>query len=200
MVNQAGSIDVNVLMRRVQRLFQLDTSVFEEVRADRAATVPAVIVAAASMFLFGLGGWLWWLLQDYNYDTGEFLFKSVIVGGVFSLLLWLAAIAITYVLLHQVFTARVDLQELVRVMSMAAVPLSFGLLMFIWEIGFGIAVAAVAMAFGTAVVAVQRVTDADSGKVVASVGAGVLLWAVILTLFGSDDWLAPSVFVFAPTG
>jgi len=200
MVNQAGSIDVNVLVRRVQRLFQLDTAVFEEIRADKTATIPAIIVAAASMLLFGFGGWLWWLLQDYNYDTGEFLFKSVIVGGVFSLLLWLAAIGIAYVLLHQVFTARVDLQELVRVMSMAAVPLSFGLLMFVWEIGFGIAIAAIAMAFGTAVIAVQRVTDADAGKVVASVGAGILLWAVILTLFGSDDWLAPSVFVFAPTG
>lgn len=200
MVNQAGGMDVNVLVRRVQRLLQLDTSVFEEVRADKSATIPAVVVAAVSMFLFGMGGWLWWVLQDYNYDTGEFLFKSMIVGGALSLLLWLAAIVLTYVLLHQVFAARVDLQELVRVMCMAAAPLSLGLLLFIWEIGFGIGIGAIAVAFGTAIVGVQKVTDAESGKVIASVGAGLLLWAVMLTLFGSDDWLAPSVFVFAPSG
>jgi hypothetical protein len=42
------------------------------------------------------------------------------------------------------------------------------------------------------------VTDAAPGKVIASVGAGMLLWVIFLTLFGSDDLLAPGIFIFAP--
>jgi hypothetical protein len=195
-----GGIDFNVLSKRLQRLATLDMSVFDEVRADASATVSMAAVAAASMLLFGFGGWLWWLLQENNYDSGEFLFKSTILGAILSLFLWFAAIAITYVMLHQVFAARVDLQELARVMCLAAAPLALGVLMFVWEIGFGISVAAIGLAFGAVVLAVQKVTDATPGRVLAAAGAGFLVWAIILTLFGSDDWLAPSIFVFAPTG
>ena len=63
MMQQAGGMDVNSLMQRLRRLATLDTTVFDEVRTDASSTVPAMVVAAVSMLLFGLGGWLWWLFN-----------------------------------------------------------------------------------------------------------------------------------------
>jgi len=53
-------MDPNVILNRVLRLARLDTSVFDEVRDDQNETVPAVIIAAISAFLAGLGSFLWW--------------------------------------------------------------------------------------------------------------------------------------------
>jgi hypothetical protein len=196
----ATGIDTNVLMERVRRLFTLDTRVFEEVRMDRTATIPAIIVAAASTVLFAVGGLIWWMLQDYsgNVGTGEFFVKSVIFGSILGFVLWLAGVGVTYIMLSQFFRARVDLNELVRVMGFAAAPLALGLLLFVPEIGFAFSLCGVAMSAATGVIAAQTVTDAPAGKVIAAVGAGALLWTIILTLFGSDDLLAPGIFVFAP--
>ena len=43
-------LDLGILIDRLQRLFRLDTSVFDEVRQDPTATVPAFFVAAVSTF------------------------------------------------------------------------------------------------------------------------------------------------------
>lgn len=196
MVSQAAGMDVNVLIRRVQRLFQLDTSVFEEIRADKAATIPAVVVAAVSMFLFGMGGWLWWVLADIP-DSGDVLIKSAVIGTITGTALWVAWMAITYVTLTQLFRARVDFQELLRVMGFAAAPLAVGVLMFIPEVEFGIALTAVALFFGSTLLAVQSATDATPGRALAATGAGFLVWSVMLGLFvGEDNAYAPGIFVF----
>lgn len=195
----ASSFDPNVLVARVRRLAMLDTTVFDEVRMDRTATVPAIIVVVASVFLFGIGGWLFWLfnVDDSSIDAGDILVKSVILGTILGVLFWAAWLGITYVLLSQVFRARVDLNDLIRVMGFAAAPLALGILMFIPVLDFAIGLAALALMFGTTVIAVQSVTDAPAGKVLASVGAGFLLWAIMLTLFVTDEnAYAPGFFIF----
>jgi hypothetical protein len=197
-----SSIDTNLLMQRVRRLSSLDTSVFDELRSDRTATIPAIVVAAASIFLFALGGWLWWVLNgpdDYRYlDGSEVMVKSVIFGTILGMVFWAAWIGVTYVLLGQVFRARVELNELIRVMGFAAAPLSLGLLMFLPEIEFGVALAAVALFFGATVIAVMSVTDAPAGRVLAATAGGFLLWAVLLGLFVGDfdNPLGPGIFLF----
>lgn len=196
----ASSFDPNVLIARLRRLAMLDTSVFDEVRMDQTATVPAIIVVVGSIFLFGLGGWLWWIFNAYDgfeTDAGDILLKSTIIGTILGVLFWAAWLGITYVMLSQVFRARVDLNDLIRVMGFAAAPLAFGLLMFIPVLSFAIGLTAVVLMVGTTVIAVQSVTDAPAGKVLASVGAGFLLWAVMLTLFvGEENVYAPGFFIF----
>lgn len=192
----AGAIDFNVLTQRIRRLLTLDTSVFEEVRTDRSATIPAIVVAAAATLLFGLGGWLWWVLQDIP-DSGDIFIKSVILGSIASMVLWGISVAVTYVVLTQLFRARVDVNELVRVMGFAAAPLGAGVLMFIPAIEFGVALTAVALFFGATVIAVQTATDAAPGRVLAACGAGFLVWAVVLGLLvGDSNAYAPGIFVF----
>ena len=118
-----GGMDLNSLVERLKRLAMLDTSVFDEVRTDQAATIPAVVVAVASFFLFALGGWFWWLFTDFG-GSGKLFWQSVDLGSIFAIILWGVWVAITYVLLTQVFHARVDVNELVRVMAFATVPLA----------------------------------------------------------------------------
>ncbi len=200
MENQsAANFDPNVLVGRVRRLAMLDTSVFDEVRMDRSATIPAIIVVAASIFLFGIGGWLWWMFNGYDAyaGSGEVLFKSAIIGTIVGVLFWAAWVGITYVLLSQVFRARVDLNDLIRVMGFAALPLAFGLLMFIPMLEYAIGITAVALMFGTTVLAVQTVTDAPAGRALAATGGGLLLWTIMLALFvGERNAYAPGVFIF----
>ncbi len=192
----AGAIDFNLLRQRIRRLLTLDTSVFEEVRTDRSATVPAIIVAAAATLLFGLGGWLLWVLQD-GPNSGDVFIKSFIFGSIAAMALWGISVAVTYVVLTQFFRARVDVNELVRVMGFAAAPLGLGVLMFIPAIEFGVALTAVALFFGATLIAVQTATDAAPGRVLAACSAGFLVWAVVLGLLvGDSNAYAPGIFVF----
>jgi hypothetical protein len=200
-MQSASNFDPNVLMARLRRLAMLDTTVFDEVRMDRTATVPAIITVIGAIFLFGIGGWLWWIFNGYDSSglpsSGDILLKSTIIGTILGVVFWAAWVGVTYVMLHQVFRARVDLNDLIRVMGFATAPLALGLLMFIPVITFAVGLTAIALLVGTTVIAVQSVTDAPAGRVLASVGAGFVLWAVMLSLFvGEENMYAPGFFIF----
>jgi hypothetical protein len=196
----ASSFDANVLIARLRRLATLDTTVFDEVRMDRTATVPAIVTVIGSIFLFGVGGWLWWLFNAYDgvgISSGDILLRSTIIGTILGIVFWAAWVGITYVMLHQVFRARVDLNDLIRVMGFATMPLALGVLMFIPVLEFAIGLTALALMVGTTVIAVQSATDAPVGRVLAATCAGFLLWAVMLALFvGDENAYAPGVFIF----
>jgi hypothetical protein len=196
MSQQSGGMDFNLLMQRLRRLVTLDTSVFDEVRTDTAATIPAAIVAVVSVVLFALGGWLWWVVEDFG-RTGRFFVESVVVGSILAIILWAVWVGITYVVLAQVFRARADINELLRVMGFAAAPLALGLLFFIPAIGFGIAIAVLALFFGAHLIAVQSATDADAGKVLIATAAGFAVWVIVLGLLSGDDstW-TPNIFIY----
>jgi len=199
---QAGSIDVNAIVQRIRRLAMLDTSVFGEIRDDASATIPAAIVVVVATFLTGIGGWLWYEMQDYNVEAGKFLLNSAIFGSVLAIALWVVWVGVTYVMLSQVFRARADLNQLIRVMGFAAAPLALGVLLFIPGLDYGIGLTSFALLFGLTTIAVQSATDASAGRVLAANGAGFAVWAIVLQLFvsGSNFWdaYAPGIFVFAP--
>lgn len=201
MMSQAGGMDVNSLMQKVRRLAMLDTTVFDEVRVDASYTLPAVVVAVVSTVLFALGGWLWWIFNgpdsQFAPDAGEILVKSVLVGSILSVVLWAVWVGLSYVILTQVFRARGDLNELVRVMGFGAAPLALGILMFIPVLDFSIGLTAVALLFGATFVGVQTATDAPAGRTLVAVAAGFAIWAFVLTLFVSDEnFYAPGFFIF----
>jgi len=192
---QPAGMDMNALMARIRRLVQMDTTVFEEVRTDREATVPALMVAAASTLLAGFGGWLWWTVADLP-ESGDRFIQSFIIGSILSMIVWALWLGITYVMLTQVFRARADISELIRVMGFAAVPLALSVLMFVPLIDFAVGLISIALLFGLNVIAVQTTTDAPAGRVLVAVGAGFAVWAIILTfLVGDDNTLAPGFFL-----
>lgn len=195
MMSSARGFDPNALLERVRRLAMFDTTVFSEVRTDRSATVPAIVVAAGATLLAGFGGWVWWLLNDIP-DASKIFWQSLILGSIISFLLWGVWIAITYVMLTQVFRARADVNELVRVMGFGMLPLALSLFIFIPGLDFGIGVASLALLFGVTMIAVQSATDAPAGHVLAANGAGFAVWAIVLGLLVTDShaW-APGFFM-----
>lgn len=189
-------MDVGILADRLVRLARLDTTVFDEVRLDASATLPAVLVAAVSTLLAGLGGWLWWSIQDYG-DAGDILLQSVLLGSLFSIALWIVWLLVTWVVLTQVFRDNADWQQMLRTMGMAAAPLALSFLMFIPGVSFGIALASIALFFGLTTIAVQAVTTANAARVLVANLAGFAVWAIVLGLLvGTDDAYAPGIFLY----
>ncbi|MCH7488048.1 MAG: hypothetical protein IIB23_00280 [Chloroflexi bacterium] len=188
-------LDFAILVDRLRRLLLLDTSVFDEVRHDPAATLPAVFVVTVSTALAGLGGWLWWLTQDFP-DSGQVLFESVVLGSVFSVALWIVWLFVAYVILTQIFREDADWQQMLRTMGMAAAPLSLSLAMFIPGISFGVGLASVALFFGLTTIAIQSTTAAGPAHVLIANLAGFAIWAIVLGLLvTSESYLAPGIFL-----
>jgi len=192
-------MDMGILADRLLRLLRLDTTVFDEVRHEPAATLPAVFVATASTFLAGIGGWLWWSIQDFGDldGAGTIFVQSVILGTLFSVALWIVWLLVTWVILTQVFREEADWQQMLRTMGMAAAPLALSFLMFIPGVSFGVALASIALFFGLTTIAVQAVTPANAARVLVANLAGFAVWAVVLGLLvGTDDQYAPGIFLY----
>ena len=190
-------MDFEVIVGRLLRLARLDTTVFDEVRMDPAATASSFVVAAAAAFAAGLGGWLWWI-QKFDFDGGRVFLQSVILGSLFAIGLWVVWLFVVYVLLTQVFRERADLQQLIRTMGLAAAPLGLSLLLLIPGINYGLALTSIALFFGLTTIAIQSVTTAEPAKVLLANAAGFAVWAVVLALLvdaGSRTYLAPGIFV-----
>ena len=195
----AQEFNYQALTARLMRLAKLDTSIFDEVRLDTSATIPSVAVAVVATFLAGLGGWLWWIMQDFG-DSGKVMMQSFILGSIFSVALWVVWLLIVYVLLTQVFRAQADIQQLVRTMGMAAAPLALSVLMFIPALDFGIGLASLALLFGLTTFAIQASTSASAGQVLVCNAAGFAIWAIVLALLvGSDSFFAPGIFLVDAT-
>lgn len=189
-------LDLAILADRLQRLVRLDTSVFQEVRQDPAATIPSVLVAAAATALAGLGGWIWWIVQDFG-DSGKVFIQSVVLGSVFSVALWIVWLLVAWVILTQLFREEADWQQMLRTMGMAAAPLALSVAMFIPGIDLGVGLASVALFFGLTTIAIQAVTPANPARVLVANLAGFAVWAIVLGLLvSSSDYLAPGVFLF----
>src|SRR5690348_6286853 len=89
----------NTLLGRVRRWTPPDVPSLlrpgAEVRIEQA-----LIVAAVSMLLFGLGGWLWWLRSGFG-DGRTIFLKSVLFGSAMSFALWLAWLLTVYAVLQR---------------------------------------------------------------------------------------------------
>ena len=197
-------MDVQQVIEWLRRLINLDVRVFEEVRSNPNATFPGVIIVTIAMFIAGLGGWLWWIVHDFG-NSGDILVHSALVGSAIAVVLWgLVWLGLVYVLLTQVFRERAYVEQLLRVMGLAAAPLALMGLMFIPAISFGIGVAALALSFGLTNIAIQTVTTANAGRVLVANFCGFFVWAAVLTLLASASFSrlephAPGVFLFNAT-
>ncbi|MEX1252770.1 MAG: hypothetical protein WEE64_00370 [Dehalococcoidia bacterium] len=188
-------LDLGILTDRLQRLVRLDTSVFDEVRQDPAATTPAVLVVVLSTFLSGVGGWLWWMLKDFG-DGRDVLVESVLLGSVFSIALWIVWLLVAWVILTQVFREEADWQQMLRTMGMASAPLAISVVMFIPGIDFGIALASIALFFGLTTIAIQAVTTANAARVLVANLVGFGVWAMVLGLLvNGESFFAPGIFL-----
>jgi hypothetical protein len=197
MMPMEGGLDLGVLANRLQRLVMLDTTVFEEVRAEQSATIPSLVVAIAATFIAGFGGWLWWI-RETDYYTGKVFVQSLILGSIFSIALWIVWLLVAWVVLSQVFRQQADWQEMLRTMGLAAAPLALSIGLVIPELDFGIGLASIALLFGLTTLAIQAVTPASQAQVLAANLFGFAVWAIVLSLLvTTDSYLAPGIFLRA---
>jgi hypothetical protein len=191
------AVDPQTILSWMRRLLALDTSVFDDVRGNPTATIPAVIVVSVAILLMGLGGWFWWMVQGFG-DSGTIFVKSALIGSALSIAVWhVGWLLIVYLLLTQFFRERVFLEQLLRVMGVAMAPLALGILLWVPEVSLAIGLASLALAFGLSTIAIQRVTTADAARVLVANLAGFFVWATVMTLFVSDtSQLAPGVFLY----
>jgi hypothetical protein len=184
----------------LRRLIYLDTTVFDDVRSDPTATISGVLVAGVAFLISGIGGWLWWRLNDFG-ASGDVFVNSAIAGSLLAWALWGLWIVLTFVTLTQVFRERAFLEQLLRVMGLATAPMALMGLMFIPGISFGIGVAALALTFGLTTIAIKSATTADQAQVLVANLVGFLVWASLLTLVSSANTTstkphAPGIFLY----
>jgi hypothetical protein len=181
-------MDPNAILNRIGRLARLDTSVFDEVKDDQNETLPAVIIAVLSAFLAGLGAWLYWVVViDYSEDA---FVRVFLLGSVFLVLMYAAAVLITYVVLVQIFKAAAEPAALFRTMGYAALPLALSVLMFIPGIYPVFALAPIALLLVMTIYAVRATTNAQPEQVVMAAAAGMVVMILVLGLIAiqtSDD-------------
>ena len=180
---------------RIGRIAQLDFSVFDEVRFDSHATVSSLAIATGTTFLFGLGGWLWWTVSGLG-DVGAVFVKSVVLGTLFSLVLWLVWLLVVYSVLLRIAHVAVPVEQLVRSAGLATAPLALGLLMFVPAISFGIGLVAIGGWVLMTQVAIERSTGISGGAVTIANAAGFAVWAIVMSLLAtSTSQLAPGPFL-----
>jgi hypothetical protein len=172
----------------------LDLSVLDEVRFDPRASLPSLFVAAFSLSLFGLGGWLWWWRSGLG-DGGEVLYKSVVLGTLTGLALWLLWLLATYATLERVLGVPVRVEELLRAMGLATAPLALGLLMVVPFVSFGIGLLAVGGWLLATQVAIERSTPASSAQALVANMAGFAIWVLGMSLLAASDPFAPGPFL-----
>ena len=189
-------MDPQVVLDKVVRIAKMDMTVFDEVKADAQQTIPAIVVAAVSILIFGFGGFLWWVFKDYP-EGGKIFLKSTILGSIFALGLWFAWVIVSYAVLTSVLKATSDVQMLIRTMGYATVGLVIGLLFLLPKLGFAFGLAGLMATFALTNYAIQATTTASPKQVMIANLAGFLVWAAVLSLLvtGGDNPFAPNIFL-----
>jgi hypothetical protein len=197
-------VDLHAVVTWLKRLANLDLTVFDDVRTNPGATIPGVLVAGSSMFIAGIGGWLWWVVKDYPAQDDsplpatDVLVHSGLIGGVLATVLWgFIWLLIVYVVLTQVFRQRAYVEQLLRVMGLGASPMALMGFMFIPGLSFAIGASSLALTVALTTIAIKSVTNADNGQALAANLFGFFVWSSALTLLASSvEPHAPGVFLF----
>ena len=191
----ASRLPLRTTALHLQRLAMLDVRVFDDVRVDPTATLPAIGVAAGSTFLLGIGGWLWWLTSGLG-DTRAVFIKSVVLGTVFSMALWLVWLLVVYLVMQRLARTTVNVDQLVRAAGFATAPLALGVLMVVPPFSFGIGLLAIGAWLLLTQAAIERVSGLAGGVPMLANAAGFGIWALGLALLSTGaNPLAPGPFL-----
>ena len=185
------------------RLARLDLTVFDDVKDDAAATVPALAVAVVASFLSGLGSWLWWIFQDFPKGGSDVFLKSLILGGILQVGVWFLWVYVAAMILSRGLGAAADLNRLLRTMGLAFAPMAIAVLMFISFLAIPFGVIAVGATVALSYVAMQAATGAQPQQVMLANVLGFVIFAIVLGILGNlaqvyeVGGLAPGLFFFS---
>ncbi len=182
-------------VHRLRRLLTLDLRVLDEVRGDPAATLPAIVIAIASMAMLGFGGWFWWLASGLA-GPWPVLLKSVALGTGFAAAAWIVWLIVATAVLNRLTRTAVDVAALLRTAGFACLPLSIALLMVARPIAFGIGMTAIAGWVAATQIALQRASGRTDGEAWLANIAGFGAWAIVMSLLTTaSNQTAPGPFL-----
>ena len=187
----------DLILSRLSRLIVLDTSVFPEVRDDRSFTLIVAGLAAGAVVMGGLGAFLYGeTVLEFTPDN--WFLETAVLGSIFTMILLAAAIALTYLVLAEVFKAQVTLDGLGRVLALSYTAYALSFFVFLPEVGFTFGVLSIAAMFYYAVSGVRAAApEASAGAAALSVGAGFVLWITVMALIsepGDNFFNGPFVY------
>jgi len=189
------------------RLARLDLTVFDDVKDEATATLPALAVVVVASLLAGLGSWLWWIFE-IDFPAGadeknfEAFWKTFILGGIFMMALWVLWVYISAMILSRVYRASADMNQMIRTMGLAFAPMAISFLVVIGVLAVPFGAFAVAATLLLTNVAIQAATDAEPQQVIVSNLAGFAVFAIALGILANvgqiydTGGLAPGIFFF----
>ena len=187
----------DLILSRLRRMIMLDTTVFPEVRDDRSFTPVAAGLAAAAVFMAGLGAFLYGQTV-LSFTPDNWFLETAIMGSIFTIILLAASIALTYVVLAEIFKVSITLDGLGRVLALCYTVYALSFFVFLPEIGFTFGVLSIAAMFYYAVSGVRAAApETSAGAAVLSVGAGFVLWISVMALIsdpGDNFFNGPFVY------
>jgi hypothetical protein len=166
------------------RLARLDLTVFDDIKDDVSATVPAIAVVVAATVLAGLGSWLWWF-NEIDYKNGEAFLKSLVLGGIFQVGLWYLWVYVSAMILSRGFRVSIDINQMVRTMGLAFAPMAFCILIVISILAVPIGIIAVGLTLVLTNIAIAATTNADGRQVMIANFMGFLVFAIILGILSN---------------
>jgi hypothetical protein len=185
------------------RVVRLDLTVFDDVRDDAGATVPALAVMVVASFLAGLGTWLWALAEDV-YDKGDVFIKATIIGSILQVGAWFLWVYIVAMVLSRGYGASADVNKLVRTMGLAFAPMAITVLMVVTVLAVPFAVLALGFTLLLSQIAIVSATDAEPRHALRANVVGFAAFAIVLGILsniGEEGGLlggfAPGLFFFS---
>lgn len=183
----------------LRRALFLEEDAWTELRDNATFTPIAAGLLVVAVLLGGIGAWLWGEFNFSSTPDGWFV-DTVILGSIFTLVLLAAWIAVTYAVLVYMFGVSVAPDALLRVFAVGFVPWALTLLVFILELNFFIAFAAVALALCLLWFGIRNAFSVGRMQTIQAVLAGFAVFAIVLAILVTvENRWANGPFVFELT-
>ncbi|HEY8766234.1 MAG TPA: hypothetical protein VIP09_03055 [Dehalococcoidia bacterium] len=190
------AISTNEVLGLLWRVVMLDATAFQELRDTAHLTLIAAGGLVAAVVIAGFGAWLY----SHTVLEGEdFSFvKTVLLGSLFTLILFGAGFGITYVALTTLLRIDIAPDALFRLLAAGYLPYALGLFVCIPELGFVFGLLSVIAVFYWSLFALRAALPAASElHLAAAVIAGMCLWAVMIPFIsGPGNEFVTGVFVY----
>lgn len=159
------------MFQRIIGVLMLNVNTFEEIEHDQSATGQAAIVVAIVAVLSGIGSGLG---ASFNPEAGGGFLSNFIASFVVTFIGWVLWSAVTYLVGTSLFQGQADMGEMLRVIGFAFAPQVLAIIPCIgWLVGLIWSLLA-------GFVAVRQGLDLTTGKALATILIGFVVYAVIL--------------------
>jgi len=185
------------IITRLQRALSFDPGAFREARDDAAFTPIAAGLAAIAIVIAGFGAWLWGETV-LDFTPSGFFVDTFLLGSAFTALLWLAGVAVIYVFITQIYRVASPPDAVFRVSALGFLPYALSILVFIPEIGFGLALLATFFTFALTMFGLSAAFDIDHQRSLVATAAGMGVVALLLPLIADPPGnnFATGIFVY----